>query len=140
MTNEQASTRFSKCLLNNRLLVIVVIGIATLFFLHILGNIKLDENIDRAFMGSDPDYKKTEQFLQQNGQGTVIVIAVETPDDVLSRESVAMIQGLTEGLEQLENLSSVISLSNIANFSLSDKCQQNIVQNYLEGKTGRCNL
>ena len=112
-------TKFSKNILANKWLIIVLVCLGTLFFGNELKKLQIDADIVRSLPDDDVDaslLKKIGENFVSNNMGVIIL---ET-DNIYQPSVIEHIQLITDTLSEISGISSVSSLTNIINIKGSD--------------------
>ena len=112
-------TKFSKNILANKWLIIVLICLGTLFFGNELKKLQIDADIVRSLPDDDVDARLLKKIGKNFGSNNMGVIILET-DNIYQPSVIEHIQLITDTLSEISGISSVSSLTNIINIKGSD--------------------
>ena len=112
-------TKFSKNILANKWLIIVLVCLGTLFFGNELKKLQIDADIVRSLPDDDVDAKLLKKIGKNFGSNNMGVIILET-DNIYQPSVIEHIQLITDTLSEISGISSVSSLTNIINIKGSD--------------------
>ena len=112
-------TKFSKNILANKWLIIVLICLGTLFFGNELKKLQIDADIVRSLPDDDVDARLLKKIGENFGSNNMGVIILET-DNIYQPSVIKNIQLITDTLSEISGISSVSSLTNIINIKGSD--------------------
>ncbi|MEJ2194189.1 MAG: MMPL family transporter [Ignavibacteriaceae bacterium] len=111
---------FRKFISNYSNTIISVTILLTIFFIYSLKNIKVENVSDKFGLPHDDKQKiDYENFNEMFGNDEFIIVAIES-DSVLSKNIFELVHHLTMDLNKIENVDSVLSLSNIPFFTSSE--------------------
>ena len=112
-------TKFSKNILANKWLIIVLVCLGTLFFGNELKKLQIDADIVRSLPDDDVDARLLKKIGENFGSNNMGVIILET-DNIYQPSVIEHIQLITDTLSEISGISSVSSLTNIINIKGSD--------------------
>ena len=112
-------TKFSKNILANKWLIIVLVCLGTLFFGNELKKLQIDADIVRSLPDDDVDARLLKKIGKNFGSNNMGVIILET-DNIYQPSVIEHIQLITDTLSEISGISSVSSLTNIINIKGSD--------------------
>ncbi len=112
-------TKFSKNILANKWLIIVLVCLGTLFFGNELKKLQIDADIVRSLPDDDVDARLLKKIGNNFGSNNMGVIILET-DNIYKPSVIEHIQLITDTLSEISGISSVSSLTNIINIKGSD--------------------
>ena len=112
-------TKFSKNILANKWLIIVLVCLGTLFFGNELKKLQIDADIVRSLPDDDVDASLLKKIGENFGSNNMGVIILET-DNIYQPSVIEHIQLITDTLSEISGISSVSSLTNIINIKGSD--------------------
>ena len=112
-------TKFSKNILANKWLIIVLVCLGTLFFGNELKKLQIDADIVRSLPDDDVDARLLKKIGENFGSNNMGVIILET-DNIYQPSVIEHIQLITATLSEISGISSVSSLTNIINIKGSD--------------------
>ena len=112
-------TKFSKNVLANKWLIIVLVCLGTLFFGNELKKLQIDADIVRSLPDNDIDARLLKKIGKNFGSNNMGVIILET-DNIYQPSVIEHIQLITDTLSEISGISSVSSLTNIINIKGSD--------------------
>ena len=112
-------TKFSKNILANKWLIIVLVCLGTLFFGNELKKLQIDADIVRSLPDDDVDARLLKKIGKNFGSNNMGVIILET-DNIYQPSVIKNIQLITDTLSEISGISSVSSLTNIINIKGSD--------------------
>ena len=112
-------TKFSKNILANKWLIIVLVCLGTLFFGNELKKLQIDADIVRSLPDDDVDARLLKKIGKNFGSNNMGVIILET-DNIYQPSVIEHIQLITDTLSEISGVSSVSSLTNIINIKGSD--------------------
>ena len=112
-------TKFSKKILANKWLIIVLVCLGTLFFGNELKKLQIDADIVRSLPDNDIDARLLKKIGKNFGSNNMGVIILET-DNIYQPSVIEHIQLITDTLSEISGISSVSSLTNIINIKGSD--------------------
>ncbi len=112
-------TKFSKNILANKWLIIVLVCLGTLFFGNELKKLQIDADIVRSLPDDDIDARLLKKIGKNFGSNNMGVIILET-DNIYQPSVIEHIQLITDTLSEISGISSVSSLTNIINIKGSD--------------------
>lgn len=112
-------TKFSKNILANKWLIIVLVCLGTLFFGNELKELQIDADIVRSLPDDDVDARLLKKIGKNFGSNNMGVIILET-DNIYQPSVIEHIQLITDTLSEISGISSVSSLTNIINIKGSD--------------------
>ena len=112
-------TKFSKNILANKWLIIVLICLGTLFFGNELKKLQIDADIVKSLPDDDVDARLLKKIGENFGSNNMGVIILET-DNIYQPSVIEHIQLITDTLSEISGISSVSSLTNIINIKGSD--------------------
>ena len=112
-------TKFSKNILANKWLIIVLVCLGTLFFGNELKKLQIDADIVRSLPDNDVDARLLKKIGKNFGSNNMGVIILET-DNIYQPSVIEHIQLITDTLSEISGISSVSSLTNIINIKGSD--------------------
>ena len=112
-------TKFSKNVLANKWLIIVLVCLGTLFFGNELKKLQIDADIVRSLPDDDVDARLLKKIGENFGSNNMGVIILET-DNIYQPSVIEHIQLITDTLSEISGISSVSSLTNIINIKGSD--------------------
>ena len=112
-------TKFSKNVLANKWLIIVLVCLGTLFFGNELKKLQIDADIVKSLPDDDVDARLLKKIGENFGSNNMGVIILET-DNIYQPSVIEHIQLITDTLSEISGISSVSSLTNIINIKGSD--------------------
>ena len=112
-------TKFSKNILANKWLIIILVCLGTLFFGNELKKLQIDADIVRSLPDDDVDARLLKKIGKNFGSNNMGVIILET-DNIYQPSVIEHIQLITDILSEISGISSVSSLTNIINIKGSD--------------------
>ena len=112
-------TKFSKNVLANKWLIIVLVCLGTLFFGNELKKLQIDADIVKSLPDDDVDARLLKKIGKNFGSNNMGVIILET-DNIYQPSVIEHIQLITDTLSEISGISSVSSLTNIINIKGSD--------------------
>jgi len=112
-------TKFSKNILANKWLIIVLVCLGTLFFGNELKKLQIDADIVRSLPDDDVDARLLKKIGENFGSNNMGVIILET-ENIYQPSVIEHIQLITDTLSEISGISSVSSLTNIINIKGSD--------------------
>ena len=112
-------TKFSKNILANKWLIIVLVCLGTLFFGNELKKLQIDADIVKSLPDDDVDARLLKKIGKNFGSNNMGVIILET-DNIYQPSVIEHIQLITDTLSEISGISSVSSLTNIINIKGSD--------------------
>ena len=112
-------TKFSKNILANKWLIIVLVCLGTLFFGNELKKLQIDADIVKSLPDDDVDARLLKKIGENFGSNNMGVIILET-DNIYQPSVIEHIQLITDTLSEISGISSVSSLTNIINIKGSD--------------------
>ena len=112
-------TKFSKNILANKWLIIVLVCLGTLFFGNELKKLQIDADIVRSLPDDDVDARLLKKIGKNFGSNNMGVIILET-ENIYQPSVIEHIQLITDTLSEISGISSVSSLTNIINIKGSD--------------------
>ena len=101
--------RFAEILLDNRLLILALLGVVTFFFLSGLSFLQIDDDIDKLLVMHDPQLEFFEAFVDEFGHDEIVVVAFEA-EDILSKENLVFVDRLESKLAGLNHVHKTLSL------------------------------
>lgn len=112
-------TKFSKNVLANKWLIIVLVCLGTLFFGNELKKLQIDADIVKSLPDDDVDARLLKKIGENFGSNNMGVIILET-ENIYQPSVIEHIQLITDTLSEISGISSVSSLTNIINIKGSD--------------------
>ena len=112
-------TKFSKNILANKWLIIVLVCLGTLFFGNELKKLQIDADIVKSLPDDDVDARLLKKIGENFGSNNMGVIILET-ENIYQPSVIEHIQLITDTLSEISGISSVSSLTNIINIKGSD--------------------
>tara|TARA_B110000444_G_scaffold256348_1_gene292517 strand:+ start:4871 stop:7129 length:2259 start_codon:yes stop_codon:yes gene_type:complete len=112
-------TKFSKNILANKWLIIILVCLGTLFFGNELKKLQIDADIVRSLPDDDVDARLLKKIGKNFGSNNMGVIILET-DNIYQPSVIEHIQLITDILSEISGISSVSSLTNIINIKGND--------------------
>jgi predicted RND superfamily exporter protein len=112
-------TKFSKNVLANKWLIIVLVCLGTLFFGNELKKLQIDADIVKSLPDDDVDARLLKKIGENFGSNNMGVIILET-ENIYQHSVIEHIQLITDTLSEISGISSVSSLTNIINIKGSD--------------------
>ena len=112
-------TKFSKNILANKWLIIVLVCLGTLFFGNELKKLQIDADIVKSLPDDDVDARLLKKIGENFGSNNMGVIILET-ENIYQPSIIEHIQLITDSLSEISGISSVSSLTNIINIKGSD--------------------
>ena len=99
-------TKFSKNILANKWLIIVLVCLGTLFFGNELKKLQIDADIVRSLPDDDVDARLLKKIGKNFGSNNMGVIILET-DNIYQPSVIEHIQLITDTLSEISGISSV---------------------------------
>lgn len=111
---------FRKFIGNYSNVIISITIVLTIFFIYSLKNIRIENVSDKFGLPNNDEHKiEFENFNKMFGNDEFIIVAIES-DSVLSNYFFELVHNLTIELSKIENVDSILSLSNIPFFTSSE--------------------
>ena len=104
-----ATDLFFRC----RAAVALAVGVITLIACYGVSQISINDNLADIFKADNPDYRQLVQFFDEFGADDSECVVVLQADDLFSRESIAAVRRLADGLDALPDVDRVYSILDI---------------------------
>jgi len=113
--------RFAEFVLKNRLLIVVVISLITIFFGYkIVANLRIGTNFSDLLPQTHPYITLHKAFYRQFGGANVLVIMVKVKEgDIFNAKTLSKVKYITEKLEQIPGVDRY-KISSLASLKLKD--------------------
>ncbi|MBC8872948.1 MAG: MMPL family transporter [Planctomycetes bacterium] len=96
-----------------RVAISIIAGAFTLVACYGVTQLSINDNLADIFKADNPDYRRLEQFFDEFGADDNECVVVLQSDDLFSRESVAVIRRLVDGLAALPDVDRVQSILDV---------------------------
>ncbi len=110
---------FSDFVVRNRIIVIVVLILATLFFGYKITRLKLNADFSTYLKQDDPLVKEYNRIGEMFAGKSLVMVPVES-EDVFSFQTLYLVKKLTDAYKNLPNVSYVASLTSVIDFKKTD--------------------
>ena len=105
--------RLALLILENRIKILIAIGLLTGFFVTGFLRLGIDEDPERMLFQNDPEYPVLQSFFQDFGLDEVVIVPWMTDRDLLNAHDVTTIKKITEKLQNIEYVDTVVSLATV---------------------------
>lgn len=126
--------RLSRFILRNRLPLLVIIGIITIFMGWKAMDITLSYDFAKVLPASDPDYQAYESFKKKFGEdGSVMVIGIADPDFYTVKKFNGWYK-LGEDIKKLDGVEAVVSEARIFSLERNDSLRKFVLKPLVSGQ------
>lgn len=110
---------FSNFVIRNRLVVIVLLILATFFFGYRITRLKLNADFSTYLKQDDPLVKEYNHIGEMFAGKSLVMVPIES-ENVFSFQTLSLMKKLTDAYKNLPNISYVASLTNVIDFKKTE--------------------